>query len=143
MNRQLPSIPQAKEQARQLRAQLAEAGTAISHAMSLERVAQGCGFRDWNTMCAAQRHGAPGGWAVGDTVRGRYLSQPFTARIISVSPDRPGWFRLVLHLDVAVDVVTSKGFSNFRTRIRGVIGPKGHTLERTSDGQPHLQIDPG
>lgn len=54
---------------------------------------------------------------------------------------KPGWFRVTLHLDEAIDVVTSSGFSNFRTRIHGVVGPKGYTVERTSDGQAHLQID--
>jgi len=79
--------------------------------------------------------------AVGDRVRGRYLSHPFTARVVSVARPRPGWLRLELHLDQAVDVVASESFSNYRTRIRGVVGPKGHSAERTSDGQPHLQIE--
>jgi hypothetical protein len=92
-------------------------------------------------MLAAIGNGPPRDWAAGDKVSGTYLSQPFTGRIVSVSSVRPGWFEVELHLDQAVDVVTSTAFSNLRTRIRGVIGPKGHTMERTSDGQPHLCID--
>jgi hypothetical protein len=141
MNTQIPSAAQAKDQARRLRTQMAEDGASIGHAKSLELVAHQHGFRDWNTMFAAIGNGPPKGWAIGDKVSGTYLSQPFAGHVVSISIVRPDWFRLELQLDEAVDVVTSDGFSNFRSRIRGVIGPKGHSLERTSDGQAHLQID--
>lgn len=141
MNTQLPSAAQAKDQARRLRTKMAEDGASIGHAKSLELVAHQHGFRDWNTMFAAIGNGPPKGWDIGDKVSGTYLSQTFTGHVVSISILKPGWFRLDLHLDEAVDVVTSNGFSNFRSRIRGVIGPKGHSIERTSDGQPHLQID--
>ncbi|SFR08821.1 glyoxalase superfamily protein [Poseidonocella sedimentorum] len=143
MTTQRPSTAQAKDQAKRLRLKMAEDGTPISHARALELVAHQHGFRDWNTMVAAIGDGPPGGWAVGDTLRGRYLSQPFTGTLIAISMTEPGWFRLELQLDEAVDVVTSARFSNFRSRIRGVVGPKGHTVERTSNGQAHLQIDLG
>ena len=74
-------------------------------------------------------------------MQGCYLSQPFEATVVAVESLRPGWFRLTLDLDEAVDVVTFDGFSNFRKRIRGVIGPAGTTRERTSDGVPHLTLD--
>ncbi|MGH1357080.1 MAG: glyoxalase superfamily protein [Thalassovita sp.] len=141
MSTHLPSVLQAKDQARRLREKLAEDGTKIGHAKSLELVARQHGFNDWNAMCAALEDRPLAGWAVGDKVTGSYLSQRFTAEVVSVSLVQPGWFRLVLHLDTAVDVVTFDGFSNFRRRIRGVVGPKGHSVERTSDGQVHLQID--
>lgn len=143
MNTQLPSAAEVKDQAKRLRATLAEEGTSIGHAKSLELVAHQHGFRDWNTMFAAIGNGPPKGWAIGDRVSGTYLSQPFTGHVVSISTLKPGWFRLELHLDEAIDVVTSDAFSNFRSRIRGVIGPKGHSVERTSDGQAHLQIDLG
>lgn len=141
MNTHFPSAMQAKDLAQRLRTKMAEDGTPIGHAKSLELVAHQYGFRDWNTMLAAIGNRPPRDWAAGDKVSGTYLSQPFTGRIVSVSMVRPGWFEVELHLDQAVDVVTSTAFSNLRTRIRGVIGPKGHTMERTSDGQPHLYID--
>lgn len=141
MNRQLPSIAQAKDQAKRLRTKMGEDGASIGHAKSLELVAHQHGFRDWNTMFAAIGNGPPKGWAVGDKVSGTYLSQPFTGQVVSVSILKSGWFRLQLQLDEPVDVVTSDKFTNFRSRIRGVIGPKGHSVERTSDGNPHLQID--
>lgn len=143
MNTQLPSTAQVKDQAKRLRAKMAEDGASIGHAKSLELVAHQHGFRDWNTMFAAIGNGPPKGWAIGDKVSGTYLSQPFTGHVVSISTLKPGWFRLELHLNEAVDVVTSDAFSNFRSRIRGVISPKGHSVERTSDGQAHLQIDLG
>lgn len=93
-------------------------------------------------MFAVIANAPPKSCAVGDRLSGTYLSQPFAAQAIAVSMLKPGWVRLELHLDEPVDVVTWDGFSNFRRRIRGVIGPKGHSVERTSDGQPHLHIDP-
>lgn len=141
MNTKLPSAAQAKDLAKRLRTNMAADGAPIGHAQSLERVAHQYGFRDWNTMLAAIGNGPPNGWAIGGKVSGTYLSQPFTGQLIAISILKPGWFRVELHLDEAIDVVMSDSFSNFRSRIRGVVGPKGHSVERTSDGQPHLQID--
>jgi len=141
MTRDLPTLMAAKDQAKQLRADASESGDKISHAQALETVAHQNGFRDWNALCAAISDQPPAGWEKGGKVTGRYLSHPFTATVISVSLARPGWYQLELVLDTAVDVVTSTGFSNSRKRLRGVIGPKGHSLERTSDGAPHLQIN--
>ena len=141
MNTQLPSAARAKEQAQLLRAKMAEDGSPIGHAKSLELVAHQYGLRDWNTLFAAIGNGPPKGWAIGDQISGTYLSQQFRASVISITMVRPEWFRLELDLDEAVDVVRSDKFSNWRKRIRGVVGPKGHSVERTSDGQAHLQID--
>lgn len=141
MNVKLPSAAQAKDQAQRLRTKLAEEGAQIGHAQSLELLAHQHGFRDWNTMLAAIGNGPPKDWAPGDKVSGTYLSQPFTAQVIGVAMLKPGWFRLELQLDEAVDVVTFDSFSNYRTRVQGVVGPKGHSMERTSDGKAHLQID--
>lgn len=141
MTGNLPSVSQAKDLARRLRSEMTEAGTPVGHAKSLELVARQHGFRDWNTMSAAIGNDPPEVWSVGRRVSGKYLTHPFTAQVVSVSAIRPGWLRIELDLDEAVDVVTSDAFSNFRKRIHGEIGPKGHSLEKTSDGQPHLQID--
>ncbi|WP_373636831.1 glyoxalase superfamily protein [Yoonia sp. BS5-3] len=40
-----------------------------------------------------------------------------------------------------MDTVASAAFANLRKRIRGVVGPKGWSKERTSDGKAHLRID--
>ena len=141
MTTSLPSAFQAKDQAKRLRAKMVDAGAPIGHAKSLELIAHQYGFRDWNTMIAAVGNGPPQDWVPGNVVSGTYLSHPFKARVVSVEGVKPGWFKLALHLEEAIDVVTSDGFSNRRTRIRGIVGPKGHSTERTSDGQPHLQVD--
>ena len=138
MSRDLPSLVEAKAMARQLRAELAG---GMGHAQALERVAHQFGFSDWNGMHAAIAHRAPARWVVGGRLRGRYLSQPFEATVVSVVQARPGWFWLELDLDEAVDVVTFESFSNFRKRVRGLVGPAGRTREQTSDGEPHLVVE--
>ncbi len=141
MSAQHPSVAEAKRQAKRLRTQLGRQGTPVSHGNALELVAHQHGFRDWNAFHAAMGNRPPEGWSPGDRVEGSYLSQAFSATIVAVEMVRPGWFRLVLDLDEAVDVVTFESFSNFRTRIRGVVGPEGHSRERTSDGLPQLRLD--
>jgi hypothetical protein len=125
MTRDLPTISEAKQEAKQLRATLAEQGEAISHAQALERVAQRHGFRDWNAFHAEMHDRPPQGWTVGGRVTGHYLSQPFAATVLAADQFRPGWFRLVLDLDAAVDVVRFDSFSNLRKQIRIEVGPEG------------------
>ncbi|MFQ1702159.1 glyoxalase superfamily protein [Loktanella agnita] len=141
MTAPLPTAVQAKEQAKNLRATLTGEGTAIGHAQSLERVSHQYGFRDWNALLAVIGNGPPVDWTPDDKISGSYLSQPFAGQVVLCETLKPGWVRLEIQLDAAIDVVTSSEFSNLRRRIRGVIGPKGHSSERTSDGQPHLRID--
>lgn len=141
MTTHLPTIAQAKAQAKRLREQLAQDGTTISHGKALELMAHQLGFRDWNTLHAAIGNRPPDGYAPGGRVTGRYLSQPFAATVIAVERVGTGWYRLELDLDDAVDVVSFDSFSNFRKRIRGMIGPSGHSHERTSDGRPQLDLD--
>lgn len=141
MSMHLPTAPEAKEQAKRLRAQLADQGTIVGHANALEQVAHQYGFRDWNTFRAAIGNRPPDGWAPGGRVRGTYLSQPFEASVVTVRMLRPGWFRLSLELDEAVDVVTFDSFSNHRKRIQCVVGPAGTSREKTSDGKPHLKLN--
>ncbi|WP_371156187.1 glyoxalase superfamily protein [Jannaschia sp. 2305UL9-9] len=133
-----PTRRQAKELARALRQHAGRRGETISHGAALDRVARAHGFRDWNGLSAHagddRREGA--------VVTGSYLGQPFRGRILQSRTMRPGWTRLVLDLDKAVDVVTSDSFSNLRKRITATVGPRGHTQEVTSDGRPHLILTP-
>jgi hypothetical protein len=136
----LPSLAEAKEQARRLRARLEKEGLALSHGKALDLVAQQRSFRDWNTLHAAIGNRPTVPWTVGGRVRGHYLSQPFEAEILAVTLVQPGWFRLTLDLDEAVDVITFEGMSNVRKRVTGLVGPDGQTRERTSNGRPHLDV---
>ncbi|MGK2740104.1 glyoxalase superfamily protein [Tepidicaulis sp. LMO-SS28] len=137
----LPSLEAAKEQAKRLRAGLSNEGTEIGHGHALELVARQYGFRDWNTLHAAIGNKPPIVWRVGDPVSGRYLSQKIEGEILAVETVGPGWFRLTLELDEAVDVVSFESFSNFRKRLTAIVGPAGSSVEKTSDGRPHLAID--
>lgn len=65
-------------------------------------------------------------WTLDDRVSGTYLSQPFTGKVVSAAMLKPGWFRLALQLDEAVDVVTSSHFTNLRTH-RCTRFPSGST----------------
>ncbi len=140
MNPHLPTLPEVKQQARRIRQELARRGAEISHGNALEIIARQLGYRDWNTLHAAIGNDPPARWLPGGRVSGVYLSQPFEATIIAVTRLRPGWFRMVLDLDEAVDVVRFDSFSNFRKRISAVIGPEGKSRERTSDGKPHMHL---
>ncbi len=142
MNQVLSTLSQAKDKAKRLRAFLAGQGEAIGHARALERVARDYGFRDWNALHAAIRDRPPQDWTPGGRVTGRYLSQPFAATVLTADQVRPGWFRLMLDLDDAVDVVRFDSFSNLRKRIRVEVGPDGHSKERTFDGTRHVELDP-
>jgi hypothetical protein len=141
MTRHLPTVAEAKAQAKRLRTRLAEEGQEIGHAQALEITAHQLGFRDWNTLHAAIGNGPPDGWTPGGRVAGSYLGQPFKATVVAVAALQPGWFRLELELDEAVDVVTFESFSNFRKRLRAVVGPSGHSKERTSNGEPQLKLE--
>ena len=140
MMRPPTSIAEAKKQARQLRQDLQRQGEEITHAKALECIAHRQGFRDWNAFSAAAGKRPSEDWRPGGRVEGRYLSQPFRATVLDAQLVRPGWFRLVLDLDEAVDVVTFDSFSCFRKRIRAVVGPEGYSKEQTSNGAPHVLL---
>ena len=139
---QLPSLEDLKAQARRLRATLAADGTSIGHSRALELLAHQHGYKDWNTLHAAIGNRLPPSpVAVGDRVRGRYLSQPFEGEVIGVqilaTPDR---FRVTLQFDEPVDVVTFDSFSAYRRRVTSTIDRTGRTAEKTSDGRPHMEL---
>ena len=57
------------------------------------------------------------------------------------SMESHGRWQVTLQLDEPVDVVTFDSFSAFRRRINATIGGDGRTVEKTSNGQPHLVLD--
>jgi hypothetical protein len=128
-----------KAQAKRLRKALAETGTIIGHSRALELVAQANGARDWNTAAAQSRQNSPS-WQIGQAVSGRYLGHAFTGRIHAVSARSPGWHRVTIDFDSPVDVIASAHFSSFRRRVSAMVGADGVTVEKTSNGQPHLQL---
>lgn len=140
------SIDEAKARAAHLRKLAAGESRALSHGIALEIVAKEQGAQDWNTLRARLAKSGTVSKNLdflalrpGSVVEGRYMNQPFTGRIVEAAGEGEG-LRVAIHLDRAVDTVTFASFSNMRRRIRGTIGKKGQSAERTSDGIPHLLI---
>lgn len=139
------SHDQLKQQAKHLRASLAATGTTINHARSLELLAHQYGYKNWNVLHAAignrppsARSGAP--VSLGEHVEGRYLNQPFAGEVIGVSKMGGDRYRVTFDFDEPVDVVTFDSFSAYRKRVTCTVDTRGTTAEKTSDGQPHMQI---
>ena len=142
MSLSISNRDQAKAWARELRAELALAGTPISHAEALERVAHELGYRDWNTASARLSNEPEIPLMVGDQVAGRYLKKPFTGRVLAVSELAGGTaFDVTLEFDEPVDVVEFDSFSAFRRRINATVSSGGVSFAKTSDGVPHLVVE--
>ena len=142
MSTPLPTLDILKTQAKRLRAELAKTGTEIGHSQALELLAKQQGFKDWNTLHAATgNRPQPTPVTIGQRISGRYLDQPFEGEVIGVQAlATPDMFRVTLHFDQPVDVVTFEGLSNFRQRVSGVISRMGVSAEKTSNGKPHLVL---
>lgn len=138
----LPPLNDLKDQAKRLRVALNDRYRTTSHSDCLEILAAQHGYRDWNTLHAAVRSAAhPCPYSIGEAVRGRYLGQPFRATILAVRRrSDPSLFRVTFDLDEPVDVVKFDSFSAFRKRITLTLGRTGRTLEKTSDGVPHMTL---
>lgn len=142
MSMPIPSLTMLKGQAKSLRGGLAGAGVSVSHSQSLELLAKQHGFRDWNTLHAAAGNRVAEPYQIGQSITGRYLGQPFRGEIIQVrrmSGDER--FGVTIKLDEPLDVLPQSRISNIRYRVSGRVDRRGMTVERTSDGQPHLVLD--
>lgn len=128
-----------KSQAKNLRAALTRAGTPVTHSQALELVAQSHGARDWNTAHATAET-APL-WQFGGAVRGRYLGQPFTGRVVAASERGRHHHALTINFDAPVDVSRSDLFEAPRKRINATVNAAGRSISRTSDGLPHLVLE--
>jgi len=140
-NPSMTTLDDLKNQAKRLRATLADQGTKLSHSKSLELLASQLGYRDWNTLHAAVGNRPPTNpLALGARVAGQYLSQPFEGEVIGVQSLSPGRFRVTLDFDEPVDVVSFDSFSAFRRRVSVTVDDQGKTWERTSNGEPQLKL---
>ena len=152
----LPTLDDARRQAKRLRSDLAATGTELSHGRALELVAHQHGYRDWNTLHAAIGNSPPAEAVaapdrpaspaqVGEAVRGTYLGQPFTGRVVSVhmlgrAQGAAARYRVEIDFDEPVDVVTFDSFSSFRKRVTAMLDGTGVTAARTSNGEPHMRL---
>lgn len=141
MDISLPSRAALKAQAKRLRTGLADTGQPISHAQALEAVAHQWGARDWNTLHAKASDDPRPQFAPSQRISGLYLGHRFDGRIKAATIKGGGFWSLTLVFDEAIDVVTSTQFSAFRKQVDCTIGPNGQTVQKTSNGQPHVVID--
>lgn len=137
----LQTLAEAKAQAKALRQALAAGGTQINHAQALELIAQQTGARDWNTLHARLSGAEPPPFNIQEEVRGQYLGQDFTGRIVAISKAGKS-YRLSIQLDQPIDTVRFASFSNIRRRIRGIIDRDGRSPHKTSDSAPQLIVEP-
>jgi hypothetical protein len=139
---QLPTLDALKDQARRLRETLARQGTAINHARSLELIAGQHGFRDWNTLHAKIGNMPPKrGLALGDTARGRYLGKSFTGTVVALQQmGAGGMTRVTFDFAEPVNVSAFDSFKVLRKRVVATLGSDGRTIEKTSNGLPHLEL---
>ncbi|KQV63994.1 glyoxalase superfamily protein [Rhizobium sp. Root1220] len=136
-----PAIDELKAQAKRLRQAMETRGTAVSHSTALELVAQQHGVRDWNTLTAlsSKPNADPVTLlSVGSQVRGRYLNQPFSGKVLALAETGGGLHKITIHFDEPVDVVTFDSFSAFRQRVSAQIDGSGASPRKTSNGLPQL-----
>ncbi len=137
----LPSLSGLKNQAKRLRLDLEQDGHVINHSKSLELIAHQYGYKDWNMIHAAiEKIKNISPVQVGQTVQGLYLGHSFTGQIVQVKKLLKEQYRITVVFDEAIDVVRSDSFSNLRRRVTYKIDQSGQTMEKTSDGQPHLKL---
>ena len=141
---QLPSLEDLKDQARRLRDALARQGTTVNHSKSLELIASQYGFRDWNTLHARIGNTPPPKrvLAIGDRVSGYYLGQSFNGKVIAIKTltSAHGMQQVTFDFDEAVDVITFESWSAFRKRVTCTLDEDGRTVEKTSNGVPHMVL---
>lgn len=130
-----------KAQAKALRSALEASGQKISHSKSLELLAKQHGFRDWNTLFASIGNAQAPAYNLGQRISGHYLGHRFKGEIIAArAMADDAHYALTVQFDTPVDVVTSDGFSNYRSRVNAIVDRGGVTVEKTSDGRPHLEL---
>lgn len=134
----IPPVTTLKTEAKALRA---NAGGPMTHSQSLEALAHRYGLADWNTLHARARPEQAPAPYLGQRVEAVYLGHPVTGVIHAVSRlGNGGSHRVVIDLDQAVNVSAFEGMDVIRRRLQATIGPDGATVEKTSDGRPHLQV---
>ncbi|MFC4235388.1 glyoxalase superfamily protein [Thalassospira xianhensis] len=134
-----------KAQAKRLRNALASRNMTVSHAGSLELLAQSQGFRDWNTAIAMTRKREPvriADLGIGKRFAGSYLGHAVCGQIRGVTKTPvDGVYRVEVHLDQPVDVVTSERFSALRQRIASRINEDCEPVLANGTRGPGLSVD--
>jgi len=140
----LPALEDLKSQAKRLRDALAKQGNIINHAQALELIASQFGFRDWNTLHAKLGNQPPQPvLSLGDQTSGRYLGKPFNGKVVALQrlTSGPGMTRVTFDFDEPVNVSKFDSFSVLRRRVVCTLAEDGRTVEKTSDGEPHMELE--
>jgi hypothetical protein len=135
----IPTLAVLKSQAKSLRASLGATGHVISHAQSLELIAKQHGVRDWNTLHAAA--GTAPLIQLGQQISGRYLGQAFRGEVIRASNIDHGLrSQITVRFDTPVNVSKFDSMVVERRQVTATIDQSGVTVEKTSDGTPHMAV---
>jgi|TARA_R110002012_G_scaffold133219_2_gene286400 hypothetical protein len=140
------AVDALKAQAKRLRTALASRDMMVSHAGSLELMAQSYGFRNWNTALAMTRRNSIEisieNLGIGKRFAGSYLGHAVSGKILGVTRTPVGGvYRIEVHLDHPVDVVASKHFSGFRQRIAARINRDCEPVLASGQRGPGLSVD--
>ncbi|TWJ10357.1 glyoxalase superfamily protein [Altererythrobacter ishigakiensis] len=140
-SKHLPNLANMKALVRRYRSIKQAQGRQVSHSRALELIARRYGFFDWNTAAAQARNlHAPDRFQAGQHVSGRYMGHEFQGRVVASTLLSQEEVLISLEFWEPVDVVTSKHFSNKRTRVSVKIGIDGRSQECLSGGIPHLEV---
>jgi len=133
-----------KAQAKRLQQSLAETGQSVHHSQSLELLAKQLGFRDWNTLCAKAGNAMTPLINLGQSITGFYMGKPFSGTIIRARDIQQGAkTQITVRFDKPVNVSKFESMAVERRQVSAIIGRDGRTLEKTSDGTPHMYVTLG
>jgi hypothetical protein len=79
--------------------------------------------------------------SLGDTASGRYLGKRFTGKVIAVQRMTSGnMTRVTFDFDAPVNVSAFESFAVMRKRVVCTLDEDGKTVEKTSNGVPHVEL---
>lgn len=149
------TLSRTKSRAKRLRSYLATQDIAITHAQSLEAIAQEDGHRDWNTLSALlsaeceparttseDKHPASKlPLSIGDRVTGTYHGSAFTGVILGLeTTGGSGVWRIKLHFDAPVEVGPGPNLRFTRQRVRMTIDADGMSVNMLGKRDGHLTV---
>ena len=136
-----PTAQSFKAEARLLRDERSRNGTPITHSAALEEIARRHGYRDWNTARAALPDAELVPFQVGGRVKGTYLDQPFTGKVIGVQLLGDGGHSTVtVTFDAPVNVTPDFMFAAMRHRVVATLDRHGVTPALRGNGRPQMVV---
>lgn len=149
------NLSRTKSRAKRLRSYLATQDIAITHAQSLEAIAQEDGHRDWNTLAAllaaeseparaTSEDNNPAStlpFKIGDRVTGTYHGSTYTGVILGLeTASSAGVWRVKLHFDQPVEVGPGPNLRFHRQRVRMSIDASGTSVNVYGARDDHLTM---